>query len=87
MQDDAGKREPIEQDPDALIRLLDLQLKQKRAERPQTSAHHRNIRAASFLLLLVIFAGALFAFLFLFSQANEQRSNSRKPVNSTEVRR
>lgn len=82
MNADSGKPEPIEQDPDMVIRLLDLQLKQKRTEWQHASARHRSVRVASYVSLFFLIMAALLAFFFLFSRAHEERPTSPKPAAS-----
>jgi hypothetical protein len=82
MNADSGKPEPIEQDPEVVIRLLDLQLKQKRTEWQHASARHRNVRMASYVSLFFLIVAALLAFFFLFSRAHDERPNLQKPAAS-----
>jgi hypothetical protein len=62
-----SKPEFFENDPDRLDDLLDVQLEQKRTEWKQASARYRAIRSISFVFLFLVIAGALLAFLFVFS--------------------
>lgn len=82
MNADSGKPEPIE-DPEMVIRLLDLQLKQKRTEWQHASARHRNMRVASYVSLFFLIMAALLAFFFLFSRAHEERPNSKPATSDT----
>lgn len=82
MDADSGKPEPIEQDPEMLVRLLDLQLKQKRTEWQHANARHRSVRMASYVSLFFLIMAALLAFYFLFSRANEERPSLPQPTTS-----
>jgi hypothetical protein len=82
MEADSGKPEPIEKDPEMVVRLLDLQLKQKRNEWKDASARHRSVRMASYVSLFFLIMAALIAFVFLFSRANEDRPAQQKPTTS-----
>lgn len=77
MQSDAGKPEAMEQDPEGLLRLLDLELRQKRALWQRAAARHRSSRMIGVFSIFVVLAAAFFALFFLFSQANEERANPR----------
>ena len=80
MHADLSRPETIEQDPEALLRLLDLELRQKRALWQKAAVRHRTSRMVGFFSIFVVIAGALLALFFLFSQANEERTNARKPM-------
>jgi hypothetical protein len=60
-----GKPEPI--DPEQMLRMLDLELMQKRALRKQASARRSNLRALSFFFLFVVIFGAAVAAYFAFT--------------------
>jgi hypothetical protein len=60
-----GKPEPI--DPEQMLRMLDLELMQKRALRKQASARRHNLRALSFFFLFVVILGAAVAAYFAFT--------------------
>jgi hypothetical protein len=59
-----GKPEPI--DPETAVRLLELELMQKRAARQMAGRRWGGLRAASFLFLFVVILGALLAFFYFF---------------------
>jgi hypothetical protein len=82
MQTDADKPKAIEQDPDAMLRLLDLELRQKRVSWQQAAARHRTSRVISLFAIFVVVAAGLLALFFVFSQANQERVNSRPQVMS-----
>jgi hypothetical protein len=85
MHSDLSKPEMIEQDPEALLRLLDLELRQKRALWQKAAVRHRTSRMVGFFSIFVVIAGALVALFFLFSQANEEKINSRNPATLNSV--
>ena len=82
MHGDADKLETIKQDPEALLRLLDLELRQKRVSWQQAASRHRTSRMISLFAIFVVVVAGLLALFFLFSQANEERANSRPPAIS-----
>lgn len=79
MHADLSKPETVEQAPEALLRLLDLELRQKRQLWQKAAARHRNSRMLGFLAIFVVISGAFFALFFLFTQAREEKSNSSSP--------
>lgn len=72
---ESGKLEPV--NPEDAVRLLELELIQKRAARQMAGARWRGLRAASFFFLFVVIVGALLAFYFLF--ASGRLSSQRTP--------
>ena len=62
-----SKPEFFENDPDQLDEMLQVQLEQNRSQWKQKSARYRAIRSLSFVFLFLIIAGALLAFLFVFT--------------------
>lgn len=82
MPSDADKPKGIEQDPEAMLRLLDLELRQKRASWQQAAARHRTSRVISLFAIFVVVAAGLLALFFVFSQASQERLNSRPQLIS-----
>ena len=82
MHADLSKPQTIEQDPEAILRLLDLELRQKRTLWQRAAARHRTSRMVGLFSIFVVIAGALLALFFLFSQVNEEKANSRTPAIS-----
>lgn len=80
MHTHVSKSETIEQDPEAILRLLDLELRQKRTLWQRAAERHRTSRMVGLFSIFVVIAGALLALFFLFSQANEEKTNSRSPT-------
>ena len=76
-----GKPEPV--DPEHLLRMLDLELMQKRALRQQTAARRNHWRGLSFLFLFVVFVGALAAAYFVSSTGRLDELRARKNISSS----
>jgi hypothetical protein len=71
-----GKPEPV--DPETLVRMLEIEMIQKRAARQQASARRNTWRAASFFFLFIVILAAFLAFYFVFSSGrlDEMRSHT-----------
>jgi len=83
MHHDAGKPEAAtEHDPEALLRLLDLELRQKRVQWQQAATRHRSSRIMWLCSVLMVIAAAIVALFFLFSQANTGKTNQRNSAIS-----
>ena len=78
-----GKPEPV--DPEHLLRMLDLELMQKRAQRQQESARRSNWRALSFLFLVLVIVAGFVAAYFAFSSGRleELRARNAAPPSPT----
>jgi hypothetical protein len=78
-----GKPEPT--DPDHVLRLLDLELAQRRAQREHAGSPYRGFRMASFVFLFAVVLGALFAFYYVFVAGgfDELRSHSTARPSAT----
>ena len=83
----SGKRQPIENESENLIRLLDSELTQKRLAWKRAATRHRTFRILWAFSILMILAAIFVALLFLFSQANEERANSRPSTISDKAGR
>jgi hypothetical protein len=59
-----GKPEPV--DPENVVRMLELELLQKRAARQMAGRRFSGLRAASFVFLFAVILGALLAFYYVF---------------------
>lgn len=59
-----GKPEPS--DPDQLLRLIDIELAQKRAARQQAPPAFRGFRLASFIFIAAVIVGIALAFYYVF---------------------
>lgn len=70
----SSKIESAENDPDALARLLELELIQKRAGLKQANARYRSVRMLGWFIIFVLVAGLIAAFVFGFSKLNQHRA-------------
>ena len=72
-----GKPEPS--DPDQLLRLIDIELAQKRAARERAPSPFRGFRMASFIFLFAVILGVALAFYYVFYAGglDDIRSRSR----------
>ena len=59
-----GKPEP--NDPDQVLRLLEIELAQTRATRQRAGTPYRGFRLASFVFLFAVIIGAALAFFYVF---------------------
>jgi hypothetical protein len=66
---------PKLEEAEELVRLLELELNQKRANWKQASQRNRSMRSAAFLFLFLIVAACLAGFFFAFIRVSEQRKN------------
>jgi hypothetical protein len=65
---------PKLEEAEQLVRLLELELMQKRADWKQASQRSRSIRSAAFLFLFLLVAGCLLASFLAFNRVSEKRS-------------
>ena len=73
-----GKPEPV--DPEQMLRLLEIEMMQKRALRQQASARRNSLRAVSFLFLFVVILGAAIAAYFAFTSGRVDDLRARNNV-------
>ena len=59
-----GNGKPESRDPEQMMKMLEIELAQKRAEFTKTSEHYRGLRTASFLFLALVIMGAVLVFFF-----------------------
>ncbi len=80
-----GESKPEPVDPEMLVRMLEIEMIQKRAARQQASARRNTWRAASFLFLFIVLLAAGFALYFVFSSGrlDEMSSRNGPPVTAT----
>ncbi len=64
ISDGNGKPESRQSDPEQVIKLLEIELAQKRTEWSQASERYRKMRTASFVFLALVILGALVGFLY-----------------------
>jgi hypothetical protein len=66
---------PKLEEAEQLVRMLELELSQKRANWKQATQRNRSMRSAAFLFLFLIVAACLAGFFFAFIRVSEQRQN------------
>jgi hypothetical protein len=66
---------PKLEEAEQLVRLLELELMQKRADWKQASQRNRSIRFAALLFVFLLVAGCLLASFLVFTRVSEQRPN------------
>ncbi|HEY2124244.1 MAG TPA: hypothetical protein VGG94_02175 [Chthoniobacterales bacterium] len=81
--DTDGKPESKKIDSDAMMRQLDIELAQKRAEWAQSGARRRTLRTLSLLFLALVVIAALYGFFFLFTNPPQPRSKQSAPATDT----
>jgi ferric-dicitrate binding protein FerR (iron transport regulator) len=67
---------PKLEEAEQLVRMLELELSQKRANWKQATQRNRSMRSAAFLFLFLIVAACLAGFFFAFIRVSEQRQHS-----------
>ena len=67
---------PKLEEAEQLVRLLELELNQKRANWKQASQRNRSIRSGAFLFIFLVVAACLAGFFFAFIRVSEQRQHS-----------
>ena len=73
-----GKPEP--NDPDQIMRLVDLELEQRRAALQRARSPLRSFRLASFIFLFAVLVGAVLAFYYVFVSGGLEDLRSRAPA-------
>jgi hypothetical protein len=76
-----GKPEPT--DPDQVLRLIDIELAQKRAARERAPSPFRGFRMASFIFLFAVILGAALAFYYVFISGGLEQMRSQNPSQPT----
>ena len=78
-----GKPEP--NDPNQVLRMIDIEMAQKRAARERAPSPFRGFRMASFIFLFAVILGALLAFYYVFVSGGleEMRSHSQSQPTVT----
>jgi hypothetical protein len=77
MNRNPGKPEAIQPDAGGLLRVLDLDLRQKRVQWQSALARHRTSRVVSLASILIVITAAVFALSILFSKLQEERPHKR----------
>ena len=76
-----GKPEP--NDPDQILKLIDIELAQKRAARERAPAPFRGFKMVSFIFLFFVILGAVFAFYYVFISGGLDEMRSRNQTHPT----
>jgi hypothetical protein len=76
-----GKPEPS--DPDQLLRLIDIELAQKRLQRERSPSPYRAFRLASFIFLFAVILGIALAFYYVFYSGGLDEIRSRAQAHPT----
>ena len=73
---------PEPNDPDQVLRVLELELAQSRAARKQAGSPYRGFRLASFVFLFAVIVGAVLAFYYVFVSGglDELRARGARPT-------
>lgn len=66
---------PKLEEAEQLVRMLELELAQKRVNWEQASQRNRSRRTAAFLFLFLVVAACLAGFFFAFVRVSDQRQN------------
>jgi hypothetical protein len=78
-----GHGKPESPDPDQIIRMLEIELAQKRAVRQRAGSSFRGFRLASFVFLFAVILGVLVAFYYVFLSGGLDDLRSRKETQPT----
>jgi hypothetical protein len=78
-----GNGKPESPDPDQVIRMLEIELAQKRAVRQRAGSPFRGFRLASFVFLFAVILGVLVAFYYVFLSGGLDELRSRKETQPT----
>lgn len=81
MSDTDRKPESNAPDPDAVMKLIEIELIQKRAAWQRARANRGPLRALAFLFLFIVVAGTLLAYFYFFSNGSIQEL-SKQPAHS-----
>ncbi len=79
-----GNRKPPENDPEVMVRLLELELAQKRAARERSTARLKSLRLLSFFFLVLVLGGSFFAF-YLFFPADRLKEMKARQSSSAQT--
>jgi hypothetical protein len=78
-----GDSKPEQPDPDQILRLVELELAQRRIALQQARSPYRGFRLASFIFLFAVLLGAILAFYYVFYSGGLDEVRSRKGANPT----
>jgi hypothetical protein len=85
MPDENRKPERSNFDPQTAEKLLELELMQKRQSWAQEKQRRSSFRAFSFLFLLIVIGGALYALTVLFSPSRVREMRANDPAAASPV--
>jgi len=78
-----GNGKPESPDPEQLVRMLEIELAQKRSARQGGGSPFRGFRTASFVFLFAVILGALVAFYYVFLSGGIEELRTRKETQPT----
>jgi hypothetical protein len=78
-----GDGKPESPDPEQLVRMLEIELAQKRAVRQRAGSPFRGFRMASFVFLAAVILGALVAFYYVFLSGGLEQLRTQKETAPT----
>jgi hypothetical protein len=78
-----GNSKPEQNDSDQLMRLVELELAQRRVALQQARSPYRGFRLASFVFLFAVLLGALLAFYYVFYSGGLEEMRARKSARPT----
>ena len=82
ISDGNGKPESRQSDPGQVMKLLEIELAQKKVEWAAASERYRAIRTAAFCFLALVIMGALVGFFFIFTRVSGERPVAPTPTAS-----
>ena len=80
---DRQDSKPESPDPDQLLRMIELELAQKRSARARAPSPYRGFRMASFIFIFAVVLGALLAFFYVFYSGGLEEIRSRNQSHPT----
>ena len=78
-----GNSKPEPTDPDQVLRLVELELAQRRAALQQARSPYRGFRLASFVFLFAVLLGIVLAFYYVFYSGGLEEIRTRKSAQPT----
>lgn len=78
-----GNSKPEQTDPDQIMRLVELELAQRRVALQQARSPYRGFRLASFVFLFAVLLGVVLAFYYVFYSGGLDEFRTRKSANPT----
>lgn len=73
-----GNGKPESPDPEQMVKMLEIELAQKRSARKGAGAPYRGFRMASFVFLFAVILGAIVMIYFIFSSGGIDALRARK---------